>query len=627
MEYVEKFLHIFLLAFFFLTMTPSYGSEKKMKSLDNPISKAYLGKNLRKNLPRLVLNETFGNELKNKVKTDPVTRNMFEAIKLNAEGIRGKKFLKREKIGRRLLHVSREMLYRVNMLGMVYFIEKDPKILKRLNDEVVAVCKFSDWNPSHFLDTAEMSLALALPLDWTAGDLPKSTIELAQQALIDKGIKPSYKGKRWWITGNNNWNQVCHGGMIAAAIAIAEKDPELAAKTIHRSLEGIPKALAEYEPDGVYPEGATYWGYGTSFTVMTIAMLRSAFGTDFGIAKYPGFKKSAEFRKLACSPTGRYYNFSDCGDKAGKNGDLTLAWFATETGNKGFFEQERFLQPPNEMKKLSRVGGAALVWIAQFKEKKDTKMPTAWYGDGHNPVVFFTSADSDPVQYYFGAKGGRGSVNHGNMDAGSFVFELNGVRWVIDPGNQSYHELEKVGFNLWNSKQNGERWQLLTKNNFGHSTLSVNDKLHVVNGMAKITSFKKGEKPSATIDLSPIFGDNIKKAKRKFTKDSPVSLVIEDEIELSDKTKKIVWQLMTTAEVEIVDGGAILKQQEKKIMLENLTHPDTELAVVSLDPPPHPLDRKIRKLKRIELRIPAKICPSCKVKIKVRLADASAGSK
>jgi hypothetical protein len=35
------------------------------------------------------------------------------------------------------------------------------------------------------------------------------------------------------------------------------------------------------------------------------------------------------------------------------------------------------------------------------------------------------------------------------MDAGSFIFELNGVRWVIDPGNQEYYELEKTGFDLW----------------------------------------------------------------------------------------------------------------------------------------------------------------------------------
>ena len=206
----------------------------------------------------------------------------------------------------------------MNMLGMVYRIEKDPKILDRINEEVIAVCNFSDWNPSHFLDVAEMSMAVAFALDWTAGDLPQSTIDLAKSALIEKGIKPSWpaSGKNpGWAYGTNNWNQVCNGGMIAASIAIAEVDPELAAKTIHRALDGLPHSLVEYGPDGVYPEGSTYWGYGTMFSVVTAAMLESAFGHDFGHFEYPAFKESAIFRSLANAPSGWYYNFADCGDK------------------------------------------------------------------------------------------------------------------------------------------------------------------------------------------------------------------------------------------------------------------------------------------------------------------------
>ncbi len=47
--------------------------------------------------------------------------------------------------------------------------------------------------------------------------------------------------------------------MVAASIAVAEIEPELAAKTIHRAIDGMVNALASYGPDGVYPEGATYW--------------------------------------------------------------------------------------------------------------------------------------------------------------------------------------------------------------------------------------------------------------------------------------------------------------------------------------------------------------------------------
>ncbi|MCG6189740.1 heparinase II/III domain-containing protein [Maribellus maritimus] len=602
---------------------PSFAQKDEVRKLDNPISVQYLKKNLRKSEPRLVLNSKIRSNLKKKLKSDPVVQNMYKAIKLNAESIYDDPLLERVVVGRRLLSTSREMLWRMNMLGMVYQMENDKKALDRINDEVVAVCHFSDWNPSHFLDVAEMSMAVAFALDWTAGKLPESTIELAKTALIEKGLKPSWPesgNSPGWAYGHNNWNQVCNGGMIAASIAIAEKDPELAAKTISRALDGMVQALKQYSPDGVYPEGSTYWGYGTSFSVVTAAFLESAFGTDFGIADYPAFKESAVFRYLMNTPSGWYFNFADCGDKRSAAGDVFLAWFATKTGNPEFFEKERFLMPAEDMGKLSRLGGAALVWLSQYKESADVKMPTAWKGNGSNPLVVFKGDENDNHNYYFGGKGGRATTSHGNMDAGSFIFELNGVRWVVDPGNQSYHELEKTGFDLWGSCQDCERWTLLTKNNFGHSTISVNDQLFINNGQATLIEFKEGENPAASFDLTAVYGENMKSAVRTFTKDSPTSIVIEDKMETSEKTTQITWQLMTTADVEVVDGGAVLTQDGQKLKVENLSQPEIIFSVISLDPAPMELDRQIKKLKRLELRIPAWTLENGKGTIKVRLS-------
>lgn len=601
----------------------SNAQEKEIPKLDNPMSVQYLKKNLRKSQPRLVLNSAIEKDLKKKIKTDPVVKNMYEAIKLNAASIYGEPLLQRKLVGKRLLHTSREMLWRINMLGMVYHIEKDKKTLDRINDEVVAVCNFSDWNPAHFLDVGEMCLAVALALDWTADELPKSTIELAQKALIEKGIKPSHpEGGRpgWWVYGENNWNQVCNGGMIAAAITIAERDPDLAASILYRSLEGLPHALVEYGPDGVYPEGSTYWGYGTGFSVITAAMLESAFGHDFGHWNYPAFKESAVFRVMCNTPSGMYYNFADCGDRRTANGDIVLAWFAAKSGNAGFFEKERFLRPTAEMGKLSRLGGAALVWLSQFEEKEGVQMPSAWKGEGSNPIVIFAGGDNDKHGYYFGGKGGRGMVNHGNMDGGSFIFELNGVRWVVDPGNQGYNDLEKTGFDLWNKTQQSQRWTLLTKNNYGHSTITINDSLHRTEGLVTLSEFKDGKTPEATFDLTKTIGDVVNKATRRFIKDSPSSILIEDEITKSEKTELITWQLMTTAEVEIVDGGAILKQDGKTLKLDNLSHPELMVSVVSLFPAPLKLDRQIKSLKRLEIRIPAWTIKEDKTTIKVRLS-------
>ncbi|MFC4871083.1 heparinase II/III domain-containing protein [Negadavirga shengliensis] len=614
-----------LLTVFLLSMAPFTGRAESTENddppkLDNPISVNYIKRNLRKSSPKLVLTPALERNLKRQIKNDPMVGNFFEAVKANAYEVLDEPVLTRNMVGRRLLGTSREMLYRINVLGMTYRMEKDPKLLQKIDEELNAVCRFSDWNPSHFLDVAEMSTAVALAIDWVGGDLPKSTVALAKEALIEKGIKPSFEGNRSWINGTNNWNQVCNGGMIAAAIMIADEDPELASKTISRSLDGLPHAMAEYGPDGVYPEGSTYWGYGTAFSVLTSAMLESAFGTDFGIAEYPAFKESADFRVLSIAPSGWYYNFADCGDMHGTSGDIILAWFANQTGNPLYLEKEKFMQPGKNMGKLHRVAGAGLVWLSQFKSSNEQQLPLAWKGDGSNPIVIMKGEKPGPDQYYFGGKGGRATISHGNMDAGSFIWELNGVRWAIDPGNQPYNELEITGFNLWGNCQECERWTLLTKNNYGHSTLTVNEGLHVNDGFAALLDFREGNQPKATFDLTPVFGENIKLAHRTFFKPDDNSIQIEDQLEINENTKSITWQLMTQADVEIVNGGAILRQDGKQVKLENLSHPNLTVSVISLDPAPMELDRQIEGLKRLEIRVPAWTIKNGKDTIKVKLS-------
>ncbi|WP_339715953.1 heparinase II/III domain-containing protein [Cyclobacterium amurskyense] len=583
--------------------------------LENPITVNYLKRHLKKSGPKLALTPALERNLKRKIKSDPLVRNYYNALKANADDVLTMPVLTRNVIGRRLLGTSRDMLHRVNVLGIAYLIEKDKKYLDKINEEVIAVSNFSDWNPSHFLDVAEMATAVALAVDWVGDDLPAATVKLAKEALIQKGIEPSWNGNKGRMYGTNNWNQVCNAGMIAASLVIADQDIELAAKTIHRSLDGIPNGLMQYGPDGAYPEGSTYWGYGTAFTVLTSAMLKTAFKTDFGIGDYPAFKESADFRILTIAPSGNYYNYADCGDRHSNAGDIILAWFATQTGNSLYIEDDKFSQPVADFGKLHRIAGAGLVWLAQFEKTAEAELPLVYKGDGKNPIVIMR----DGKGYYFGGKGGKGTVSHGNLDAGSFIWELNGVRWSIDPGNQNYNELEQAGFDLWGSCQDCERWNLLTKNNYGHSTLTVNGELHVNDGFAKMLSVTKGDQPGAEFDLTPVFGNNLKKATRKFFKPDNNSLVIEDHIETNVHTKMITWQMMTQADVSIVDGGAVLTQDGKKIMLENLSHPDIMVSVISLDPAPLKLDRQIEGLKRLEIRIPAYLIEDNTDVIKVKL--------
>lgn len=111
--------------------------------------------------------------------------------------------------GRRLLTVSRDALSRIGILSTVFSISKEQRFLDKLNEEIIAVCSFSDWNPTHFLDAAEMAYGVAIGLDWSLNKLPASTVALAKKALVEKALKPSFEKKySHWIKIVNRQQKV-----------------------------------------------------------------------------------------------------------------------------------------------------------------------------------------------------------------------------------------------------------------------------------------------------------------------------------------------------------------------------------------------------------------------------------
>jgi len=108
--------------------------------------------------------------------------------------------------GRRLLGVSRSVLHRVSTLAMAYRLGGNPAHRDRCAAELLAAAAFTDWNPSHFLDVAEMSLALAVGYDWLYHDLapatrdtlppPSRKRDCAPRSNIPVGSRPATTGAK-----------------------------------------------------------------------------------------------------------------------------------------------------------------------------------------------------------------------------------------------------------------------------------------------------------------------------------------------------------------------------------------------------------------------------------------------
>ncbi|SHN34859.1 Heparinase II/III-like protein [Cyclobacterium lianum] len=521
--------------------------------------------------PRILLLQGQESEIKALIGQDQRWHNLHQAILNEADQIIDEALLERKQIGRRLLSVSREALRRIFHLGYAYRLTGAARFAERATAEMMNISGFSDWNPSHFLDVAEMTMALAIGYDWLFDTLSPESKTKIRAAIVQMGLEPSYNEEyNWFLDATHNWNQVCNAGMIYGALAVYEDHPDLAHRTIQRAVDTIGKAMSDYQPDGAYPEGYGYWGYGTSFNVLFLDVLEKIYGTDFGLTDTPGFLQTAGFYEHMSGVTGYPYNWGDAG--SGK-GNLTPAmfWFAQRKDQPSLLWVERdYLDQPDLSSLTSnRILPAALIWGRNLP-LRNIPVPEdkVWVGQGANPVALMRTSWTDPEAIYLGFKAGSPSVNHGHMDIGSFIMEAEGVRWAMDFGSQNYESLESKGIQLFGRTQDAQRWTVFRLNNFVHNTLTVDGALQRVDGYARIDRHGTGENfPFAVSNLTTVYKNQLEKFQRGVAIVDQSYVVVRDEISNNDSASLIRWNMLTPAEVTLEGDRAVLSLEGKKLYL------------------------------------------------------------
>ncbi len=536
--------------------------------------------------PRIFLLKGDENTIRQTIATDEIWKKVDQFILSECDKIIDKPPVERILIGRRLLDKSREALRRVFYLSYAWRMTSERKYLDRTVKEMLAISAFSDWNPSHFLDVAEMTMAASIGYDWLYSELSASDRNTIKTAIVEKGLKPSLiPANSGWTEGSNNWNQVCNAGMTFGAIAVFEDETDLATKIIDRAIGSIKLPMGDYEPDGAYPEGYSYWGYGTSFNIMFLSAIEKAFGIEFEPAIKPGFLKTAAYLENMTGPTGDSFNYSD----AGAGGELNPAtfWFANRLNYPSLLWSERShretTNPPTD-----RLCPALMIWGAGITMNKITPpQKLIWIGQGKNPVALMRTSWTDRNAIYVGLKAGSPSVNHGHMDAGSFIMEANGERWAMDFGMQDYNSLETAGVDLWNMKQNSQRWEVYRYNNFVHNTLTVNNKLQSVDGYSSIISYSDNpDLMNARTDVTALYKDDLKRAERGIAIVDKKFVAIRDEIETSTKEAVVKWTLLTSANVTVIGKNtAEFTKNGKKLVLKVKSPAGAEIKTWSTIPP------------------------------------------
>ena len=504
--------------------------------------------------PRLLLPRGEEQRILREVASDPLRRKLHDAIIAGADEMLGLEPIQRIQIGRRLLDKSREGLRRSFFLSYAWRTTHDARYLRRAERELVTIAGFSDWNPAHFLDVAEMTMAMAIGYDWLYDGLSDRARVAIRDAIVSKGLDPSLNAKyNSWLGVSNNWNQVCNAGMAYGAMAVYEDQPARSRAIIDRAIGSVVLPMSDYAPDGAYPEGYGYWGYGTSFNVLLLAALQGVYGSDFGLAARPGFLKTASYLENMTGPTGAAFNYSDSG--AGGGLEPAMFWFAETLHDPGllFVERARLEHVAPERLARDRLLPAAMVFGRGIDLGASTPPRSlVRVGGGKNPVALMRTSWTDTSAIFVGVKGGSASDNHAHMDAGSFVLDAGGVRWAMDFGAENYNQIEQAGVDLWNRAQSSPRWQVFRYNNLAHNTLTANGALQDVAGRATIRGTSSSPNfLAAVVDLSPVYVSSLASAARGIAIVDGDHVVVRDEVRSLPQATTIRWTLVTPAAVRI----------------------------------------------------------------------------
>lgn len=539
--------------------------------------------------PRLIMTASDFETLKSTVSSNEITRKFHDYILATADKVCGYSDLKYSNTGKSMLNVCRNAITRILYCSYAYRMTGEQKYLTSAERDITTVCGFPDWNPKHYLDVGEMATAVAFGLDWLYDDLKSVTREAARKALNDylftTSKNPTYNA---WASLSHNKNQICNSAIIVSAIASYEKNKKKAVEMLESAVESNKTyGFKQYglsndtHTGGCYMEGYMYWGYGTTYQVISIAALEKIFGNSGGLYEAnPSFANSAEWMLHMVGPSYKPYNFSDCDDD--EDGMLPMWWFANKLDDPSLLLHEmRLVQRENWTFGEGRLLPLIFGFMDMEHLKAEIPKPTKnlWYstdGDsklGRACVLMHTDWTMSETDKFLGLIGGRPNVSHGHMDGASFVYDALGQRWAMELGRQEYGETEAyIGDGLWDLGKNGLRWTVYRLGNLSHNIPHVVNNghggLYNNNGKAFMDATFFDRNPGKLACKYTYYGINwegteanqeIAKGKAiryaEFINDNRDMMVSDDLTANSGKSPLIRWQFATPASATPVNGS------------------------------------------------------------------------
>lgn len=223
---------------------------------------------------------------------------------------------------------AREM--RLTTLTLAESLERKGRFIPALTEIIDAICSMKSWVlPAHDwsdgrrgnfngtvlsvdLRSSDIAATLAYSVNFLRDSLPAETVAKIKKeterrvfaplrlsySLADKSgryVKQRDPMSNWWISGNNNWNAVCHCNLVIAALGLLDDDADRALFVAY-AIRALPYyARSGFTSDGYCSEGMGYWNYGFGHFLRLGLTLRDVSGGKIDVFKTPVYRKAAEY--------------------------------------------------------------------------------------------------------------------------------------------------------------------------------------------------------------------------------------------------------------------------------------------------------------------------------------------
>lgn len=592
-------------------IAPSAGAAPRVVTASSPATPSTA--DVRSPHPRLMADTARITQLKNQQKSDPTSQALADRVMAEASRLRGVSRINYSLSGGKMLSQATELVDRTYTLVVAWTLSGDKSYLDLLWKDLGPAAKLKSWNPDHMLDTAELTHAAAIAYDWANSGWTKDQRGQLRNAIVTLGLEPSLKiydlaeGARSPYTYLGNWrlsttnvNTIINSAMILGALAVAK---DSTSSTVQKALTGASKSirsgLSEYESDGGFSEGPTYWAYATRSAAAALVSLKTSTGRDYGLASVGGLSKTGSFALDLRSADDTVYNFADSSSLPGVV-NLPLAGLA------------RLYDSPS-------LGAASAVDVsggytraAQQLIMRDPAWKNATAATGSLNASYATgvttarssTTSTDATYVAFRSASKYGTV-HQHIDPGDFQLAALGQEWAVELGT------EKATYDLADRSNTSARWTYYRTSSIGHNTLTIHPSR---SGAVQPSATKAGVSSAApdeffaTTDASAAVTGSVSSWKRGVRLfDGRSQALVQDEV-TSSKATEAIWGMHTRALIDISSDGrqAVLAQNGERLLARIVTSGAkfTDMPASALPTSPQPSQEKNGGVRRLSVWFP-----------------------